>query len=580
MTQPRRTVTATMALTMVAGCAAAVALIRWWTSRRRVVFHMNPDEPGQLAMARFLGGGTRWDMFDHSTWRPGYAALISPITWFTDDPAVGLRAALAVNAVLGGVACVLLYLLARRLTALSVRWCALAALAVSLAPTLLFTTDWVWSEALVQVTYLGCLLAVLRFLRRPSTWSGGAAAVLAACGFAAHSRLLPLSVVVVAVVVVARRRRQLTIGRAGGLVVLVAALDVGVFRLSSWVVDHVWDDPAATNTAGGVAGRLSEVTAILASTFGQVWYQLVATLGVAGLGVLALARAARRAGPATTTSDDAARPGTDAARLVLGTVTLLVGLSIVFMADRWRPDQLVYGRYNDVALAPVVLVGVGALVLERRARLWRDLLVVVAVTVGAGLVLRVWRDDELRAAGAVRSMMLGLLVHLGPSTQIRTVGITVVAAVLMVALVGGAVVASGRMRQVIVGVSLTVLLVGGYARTRPVVDRGSNSWDIAADLRGLPDVLPAGATVRMRLVPSRDDPSATWAQQRLRSMLYQFYLPANSVIRDTDPAPRPWTPYVFAPLRDPDLVAAGAELLWRDPAVSMGLWEEPPPTDG
>ena len=159
-------------LALVVGGAVLVALVRWWTSRQRVVFHMNPDEPGQLAMARFLGGGTRWDMFDHSTWRPGYAALISPITWFTDDPVLGIRAALVVNAVLGGVAFVLLVRLARRLTALSAAWCALAALVVSLAPTLLFTTDWVWSEALVQVTYLGCLLAVLRFVRGPSVGAG------------------------------------------------------------------------------------------------------------------------------------------------------------------------------------------------------------------------------------------------------------------------------------------------------------------------------------------------------------------------------------------------------------------------
>ncbi|MET0909782.1 MAG: hypothetical protein ABWZ99_09945, partial [Ilumatobacteraceae bacterium] len=109
---------------------------------------------------------------------------------------------------------------------------------------------------------------------------------------------------------------------------------------------------------------------------------------------------------------------------------------------------------------------------------------------------------------------------------------------------------------------------------------GINSWDVADELRDIPDVLPAGATVRMRLVPNRDDPSATWAQQRLRSMLYQFYVPTNPVIRDSDPAPQPWTPYVFAPLGDPDLLAAGAELLWRDPGVSMGLWQEPRPDDG
>jgi hypothetical protein len=197
-----------------------------------------------------------------------------------------------------------------------------------------------------------------------------------------------------------------------------------------------------------------------------------------------------------------------------------------------------------------------------------------------GVVLRVWRDSDLRAPGAVRSMMLGLLAHLGTTTEVRVIGITVAAAVLMTGLGLLATAARGRTRSSIVVISLAVLLGVGFARTRPVVDRAVNSWDIADDLTGLDPVLPDGATVRMRLVPTRDHPSASWAQQRLRSMLYQFYLPANAVVRDTVPAPTPWTPYVFAPLDDPDLVAAGARLLWRDPGVSIGLWEEPAPGDG
>jgi hypothetical protein len=29
------------------------------------------------------------------------------------------------------------------------------------------------------------------------------------------------------------------------------------------------------------------------------------------------------------------------------------------MADRWRTDQLVYGRYNDAVLGPIALIGIG-----------------------------------------------------------------------------------------------------------------------------------------------------------------------------------------------------------------------------
>ena len=93
-----------------------VALVRLWISRGRDEFSLWPDEPAQLAMSRFIGGGVPWNMHDHSTWQPGYATLISPVHWFTDDPVTVLHVALAVNAVLGGIAAFLLVLIVRQLT--------------------------------------------------------------------------------------------------------------------------------------------------------------------------------------------------------------------------------------------------------------------------------------------------------------------------------------------------------------------------------------------------------------------------------------------------------------------------------
>jgi len=68
------------AATHLVAASAAVMMARWWVSRQRRVFHVWPDEPGQLAIARFLGSAGRWSMLDHSTRRPGYGALISPLT--------------------------------------------------------------------------------------------------------------------------------------------------------------------------------------------------------------------------------------------------------------------------------------------------------------------------------------------------------------------------------------------------------------------------------------------------------------------------------------------------------------------
>ncbi|MDQ3739175.1 MAG: hypothetical protein M3337_08410, partial [Actinomycetota bacterium] len=278
----------------VAMATLLVIGVRWWTSRERVVYHMTPDEPGQLAIARFVGGAVRWNMFDHSTWRPAYGTLISPIHWFTDDPSTTIRAALAINAVLGGVAYVLLYVLARRLTNISPLLCAVVALAVSLSPAVLFTTDWVWAEALVAVVYLAAILALLRFHESPTTGRGVTVVTLAIAGFSSHSRLLPFAVVTLGVIAFNASRRRISWRLAGGLSCYLLALFFAVSWYSEFLVGRIWEKPHATNSFGGVFGQLAKVGAVFASAIGQTWYQLVTTVGVAGIGVVALVRSARR----------------------------------------------------------------------------------------------------------------------------------------------------------------------------------------------------------------------------------------------------------------------------------------------
>ena len=75
-------------LLVVAGLL--VAVVRWWTSHRRDLFHITPDEPGQLAIARFVGGMARWNMFDRSTWRPGYGTLDRPAALVHGRPGGGV----------------------------------------------------------------------------------------------------------------------------------------------------------------------------------------------------------------------------------------------------------------------------------------------------------------------------------------------------------------------------------------------------------------------------------------------------------------------------------------------------------
>lgn len=556
---------------------SGVVLVRYWTSRPRRIFHITPDEPGQLAIARFIGRGARWNMFDHSTWRPAFGSLISPATWFSDDPETVFRTALAVNAVLGGAACWLLVLLAARLTPLSRPRCAVVAAVVSLAPALVFTTNWVWSESLVQITFLAFLSGALAFVAAPSMRRGLVVVSAATLGFATHSRLLPLAGLATLFVLGAMARRALRRPQGAFLLALIGASMLGVSRFSAYVVDRLWDDPAPTNTATEMLDRLDSFRALSISAVGQIWYQLVATAGVAGFGVLTLARrtvARRRTADRLGPPPGGRRPTSADAQVVLVVVASIVVVSILFMTDRSRPDQMVYGRYNDAAMAPILVVGAAALVTANARRLIVDGTIVIGALVGTGLVLSATRQRDLRAGGMVRSMVLGLLAHVGDGT-VEVLSTTFVAAALAAVISLLALGVGARARAPTLVVAAALLVSAGYARTRPVVDAGLNTWADAAaveEVRGT--LLPAGEMVRDRIGTSS---RVSTGEQRLRAKLYQFYLPANALYLDGDLPGGVWTPYVFAPLDDRTLVDAGATVVWRDPTVAIGLWVEPAP---
>jgi hypothetical protein len=291
--------------------AAVVTAARLRTSRGRDEYAIWPDEPAQLAIARWIGGGTRWNMDDHSVWRPLFGTLLAPVHWFTDDPVTVFHTALVLNALLGGLAAALLVFVARRLTPMSPRWCAVAAVIVSLAPAALFTTDFVFAESLVAPLYLATLLTLFRLYETPTLRDGVLAGVLAALAFGTHSRMLPLALITLGLVALLAVRRRLPI-RDAAMSVAVAVLALySMSRYTSYVVDRLWDEPSTRNSLSGVLDQLTNGVAVFVSLLGQTWYLLATTLGVIAYGVVVLVRSLRsvQSASAPTRGESAAHSG-------------------------------------------------------------------------------------------------------------------------------------------------------------------------------------------------------------------------------------------------------------------------------
>ena len=546
---------------LVAG--VIVTLARRWTSWGRDEYAIWPDEPAQLAIARFIGGGTRWNMDDHSVWRPLFGTLLAPVYWFTDDPTTVFHVALALNALLGGLAAALLVYLARRLTSVTPRWGAVIAVLVSLAPAVVFSTDFVFSESLVAPLFLATLLGLLRLQQRPTLANGLVASLLAGAAFGAHSRMLPLTLITLGVTALAVIRRRMAV-RDG-----IAAAAVGVAAVyvitayTAYVVDRLWDEPSTRNSIGGVKEQLLSGPAVLVSALGQTWYLLVASLGVVAYGSIVLLRATLRPDPP---SGSWRGPTCIDARLVLLVVGACVALSMVFMSDRWRSDQLVYGRYNDPVVMPVLVVGLA--VLFGTIPLRRLAAIAAATGVGivtAGGVLWTLRSDVLSESNGIEPMILGLQPFATSATSIDVIRISTWAAALTVGLALLAISVRGRWRPPAVAGAVAALLLLGWLRTDRLIDR---LWDDSGDGSAVAELrdrmLIDGVDVDFYLPPGSTSTN--------RMMLYQFHLPRTEFTVVNDPVSGATSPYVFARLRDDGLAEAGATLLWSDPQGRYGLW--------
>jgi len=539
---------------------SVVTTARIVTSRGRDEYAIWPDEPSQLAVARFIGGGTRWNMYDHSVWRPLFGTLLAPVYWFTDDPTTVFHVALALNAVLGGVAAALLVPLARRLTPLSPWWCCAVAVSVSVAPAAIFPTSFVFSESLLVPIYLATLLVLFAVNESPSLGRGLLAGVLAAAGFATHSRMLPLVAIVIGVVLLAAVRRRISARDAVVVVAGTLGATAVVSMYTSYVVDRLWSEPSTRNSMGGVLEQLRSGWPVLVSALGQTWYLLVASLGVIAYGVFVLVRAAfgrsLLAGP---------RAGD--ARLLLVTTGVCISLSMVFMADRWRSDQLVYGRYNDAVVGPVLVVGIAVLLGAIPVRRLVAIVGSAALAIlGTGSILWALRSTELSASNGLEPMILGLQSFATSATSIEVIRISWWAAVLTIAVGAIAVAATRRAMPAVVLVVLIALVGLGWVRTKTILDR---SWDDSGDISAVEDLrdgpLNDGVAVDFYL------PWGSTSTNRM--MAYQFHLPRTEFTVVHDQVDDASSPLVFARVRDDGFDEVGATLIWRDPRGRYGLWE-------
>ncbi|REE96197.1 hypothetical protein [Thermomonospora umbrina] len=379
-------------LLLLVGWLAQVG-VRVWLAAGQTIPVANPDESGYLFTARLLTGGPEADISNSTPYRGGYPLLILPAQWLSDDPETVYRIVMVVNAL---VAACLLPLAHRLLRGLGLAQGPSYALAhvTALLPAAVFYTQYALTDAVFPVVVMGWLLLMHSWLvgdasrARVIAYGLGASGV-AAYTYALHSRGVVILAVHVGLLLFAawRRWRPWTSAVLG--VGVAGAVAGAASVLNGWIVERLYT--GGTYDMGSmVVDRLTGLDGYgwtLPVGLGQIWYMIIGTWGVGGIGLVAVSTAlARRDVPARVRA------------LAAGLLVIVVGIAFSAAAalpDEQRIGNHAYSRYL-ACVAPVFFaVGAWALLRSPRKAVLRAAAVTGAAVLAGAALIEVNVGDEL-----------------------------------------------------------------------------------------------------------------------------------------------------------------------------------------
>ncbi|WP_433333569.1 hypothetical protein [Spirillospora sp. CA-294931] len=380
-------------LLLLLGWLGQVA-VRLWLSAGQSMPVATPDETGYLFAARVLTGGPGADMSFGTVYRGGYSLLLAPAFLVTDDPEAGYRIALAINALINAAMLPLAYVLLRRLE-LTPRPAYVLAHVTALLPGVAFYSEFVLTDAVLPIVVIAWLLLAHNWLTASAsparvTLYGTGVGVLAAFAYASHTRGLMLMAVSGGLLLISGVCRWRPWHMVAIAFTAMGAVATAGTVLNHRLLPHLY--PNGDNDLGGnLVDRLTSVEGygwFLSLGTGQVWYQIVATAGLAGIGLITVAAVAVRRGTAPHLR-------------VLAACVLVLVFGIAFatsaaLPDEYRVGNYVYGRY--LACVTPILFAVGAAVLLRASR--RTALLVAGSAAGlavvTGGIVQLYAGDRLK----------------------------------------------------------------------------------------------------------------------------------------------------------------------------------------
>lgn len=360
---------------------------------------VSPDEGTYLVLSRVLAGYSPTALPAAQVIPGGYPLLISPALRLADNATSAYHLVMAANALLNSLVLPLAYVLLRRL-GLARRGSYLVATLITLLTPVVFYAEFAMSDTVLPVMMLCWVISLhILFSDAPSDHSperglrrrclfGAAAGISAGCAMATHDRG-GVMVAVTALALLAALVKGWVPRRAA--VVALAGLALGVLGaelLNSYLLARFDTVPSAV--ADAVLKGLFNPHLLPRTTLrflGQIWYFVISTWGVGGLGLVLTAAVLLRSG--------SERPVRLLAAVALLTFAGIDLAAAAALPNDHRIDDWIYARYLSTMVPVFFAVGAVGLAQCTRRVLLRAAALTAAVTAGIALALVVVLGDRL-----------------------------------------------------------------------------------------------------------------------------------------------------------------------------------------
>ncbi len=369
-----------------------------WALAGTVEVPQKGDELVYLGNARYLATGQGLvDPTGRDPYKIGYSLLLLPAFWIDASPLGGFAWVQVINALLTTALYPMLFLLARRLAPdLAPLDHGLLAGVLSCYPAVLLYATTAMSENAFIPAFVGSTLLLHRALETQRWWDWASFSALTVFLYYVHERALGILACAIAVcLLVGWSQLRAPIKGWGWL----ASLSIGglVFALLHFVEvpGSRWHTGARSSEYFSQAAGMPD--ALVHTAAGHLWYLMLATGGCLLLGLGLRCLEAWHLPKHATSS----RGPKMFWWFLIGSVGSVLMVSVIFLAQRPEAQltHMVYGRYSEGVLLPVLLVALLAVrTLARRSQEslavgWRGVAVVAAagVTVlAAGVIDRAW----------------------------------------------------------------------------------------------------------------------------------------------------------------------------------------------